>query len=72
MKAMRLPPFLTDPFRRVKWRLTLSYLAVTLAAVLILAWWGLVAGAFYLQRTVMISGSPRNHSHTCVRQIDWA
>lgn len=48
---MRLPSFLIIPFRRVKWRLTLSYLVVTLAAILILAWWGLVAGAVYLQQT---------------------
>jgi len=38
------------PFRRFRWRLTLSYNLVTLAALFILAWWGLVAGAIYLQR----------------------
>ena len=39
------------PFRRFRWRLTVSYNLVTLAALFILAWWGLVAGAIYLQRT---------------------
>jgi NarL family two-component system sensor histidine kinase LiaS len=39
------------PFRRFRWRLTLSYNLVTLAALFILAWWGLVAGAIYLQQT---------------------
>ncbi len=38
------------PFRRFRWRLTLSYNLVTLAALFILAWWGLVVGAIYLQR----------------------
>lgn len=37
-------------FRRVKWRLTFSYLLATLAAIFMLAWWGLVVGAIYLQR----------------------
>ncbi len=35
---------------RVKWRLTLSYLVVTLLAIFILAWWLLVAGVIYLQK----------------------
>jgi hypothetical protein len=51
VSIIRLPSFLILPFRRVKWRLTLSYLLVTLAAILILAWWGLVAGALYLKQT---------------------
>ncbi len=38
------------PFRKFRWRLALSYNLVTLAALFILAWWGLVAGALYLQR----------------------
>ncbi len=36
---------------RVKWRLTLSYLLVTLVAILLLTWWGLVVGTIYLQGT---------------------
>lgn len=47
---IRLPAFLTVPFSRVKWRLTLSYLLVTLAAILILAWWGLVASTIFLHQ----------------------
>lgn len=38
-------------FRRFRWRLTLSYNLVTLAALFILAWWGIVAGAIFLQQT---------------------
>jgi len=38
-------------FQKIKWRLTLSYLLVTLAAIFMLAWWGLVAGTLYLQRS---------------------
>ncbi|HEX7599211.1 MAG TPA: sensor histidine kinase [Polyangia bacterium] len=49
MKLLSRRAFL--PFRRFRWRLTLSYNLVTLAAVFILAWWGVVAGAIYLQRT---------------------
>ena len=37
------------PFRRFRWRLTLSYNLVTLAALFLLAWWGVVAGIVYLQ-----------------------
>ena len=38
-------------FRKFRWRLILSYNLVTLAALFILAWWGLVAGAIYLEQT---------------------
>jgi NarL family two-component system sensor histidine kinase LiaS len=38
------------PFRRFRWRLTLSYNLVTLAALFLLAWWGLVVATIYLQR----------------------
>jgi signal transduction histidine kinase len=37
-------------FRRFRWRLILSYNLVTLAALFLLAWWGLVASAIYLEQ----------------------
>jgi signal transduction histidine kinase len=40
-------PFFS-PFRKVKWRLTLSYFLVAVAAIFILGWWGLIAVTLYL------------------------
>ena len=50
MKARIQKGAIFAPFRKFRWRLTLSYSMVTLAALFILGWWGLVAGAIYLQR----------------------
>lgn len=36
-------------FRRLKWRLTLTYTLVSLAVVLMLAWWGFIAVTVYLE-----------------------
>ncbi len=48
MKAVTKWGALTAPFRRFRWRLILSYNLVTLAALFLLGWWGLVAGTIYL------------------------
>jgi two-component system, NarL family, sensor histidine kinase LiaS len=40
--------FSWDYFRRVKWLLTLSYTLVSIAAVLLVAWWAFVAISIYL------------------------
>lgn len=37
-------------FSQLKWRLTLSYTLVSLAAIFMLAWWGLIAVTVYLDR----------------------
>jgi signal transduction histidine kinase len=38
-------------FNRLIWRLTLSYTLIALAAIFMVAWWGLVAVSLYLDRT---------------------
>lgn len=50
MKASLLEHPFQAALRRVRWRLTLTYLLVTLTVILMLAWWGLVMGTLYLQR----------------------
>jgi len=50
MTPARRGALLRFVFGRVRWRLTLSYLAVTLAAIFLLGWWGLVVGTVQLQR----------------------
>ncbi|GEM_PF-976151 len=50
MTSLRESIPLLAHFRRLRWYLTLTYSLATLAALFLLAWWGLVAGTIYLQR----------------------